>query len=60
LREGDWWIEDDMLCYQMESGTLKGLNDCGEIYRNPDSLPGSEKKYLCVKDYSIIAFTTKE
>ena len=60
LREGDWWIEDDMLCYQMESGTVKGLNDCGEIYRNPDSLPGSEKQYLCVKDYSITALTTEE
>jgi len=60
VREGKWWIEDDMLCYQMESGTVKDLNDCGEIYRNPDSLPGSEKQYLYVKDYSIAALTTKE
>jgi len=59
LREGKWWIEDDMLCYQMRSGTVKGLNDCGEMYRNPDSLPGSEKQYLYVTDYSIIAVTTK-
>ena len=60
LREGKWWIEDDMLCYQMESGTVKGLNDCGEIYQNPDSSPGSEKQYLYVKDYSIIALTTEK
>jgi TolB-like protein/class 3 adenylate cyclase len=59
LREGKWWIEDDMLCYQMESGTVKGLKDCGEMYRNPDSLPGSEKQYLYVTDFSIIAVTTK-
>jgi TolB-like protein len=60
LREGKWWIEDDMLCYQMESGTVKGLNDCGEIYQNPDSLPGSEKQYLYVTDYSIIALATEK
>jgi len=60
LREGKWWIEDDMLCYQMESGTVKGLNDCGEIYHNPDSSPGSEKQYLYVTDYSIIALTTEK
>ena len=60
MRVGKWWIEDDMLCYQMESGTVKGLNDCGEIYRNPDSLPGSEKQYLYVNDYTIAALTTKE
>ena len=60
LREGKWWIEDDMLCYQMESGTVKGLNDCGEIYQNPDSSPGSEKQYLYVKDYCIAALTTKK
>jgi adenylate cyclase len=60
LREGKWWIEDDMLCYQMESGTVKGLNDCGEIYQNPDSSTGSEKQYLYVTDYSIIALTTEK
>ena len=59
-REGKWWIEDGMLCYQMESGKLKDLNDCGEIYRNTDSLPGSEKQYLHVKDYLIAALTTEE
>jgi TolB-like protein/class 3 adenylate cyclase/Flp pilus assembly protein TadD len=59
-REGKWWIEGDMLCYQMESGTLEGLTDCGEIYRNPDSLPGSSEQFLYVKDYSIAALTTKE
>jgi TolB-like protein/class 3 adenylate cyclase len=59
-REGKWWIEGEMLCYQMESGRLKGLNDCGEIYRNPDSLPGSKKQYLHVKDYAIAALSTQE
>jgi TolB-like protein/Flp pilus assembly protein TadD len=67
LREGKWWIEGDILCYKLEGETaekdlpkLKGLNDCGEIYRNPDSFPGSGKQYLYVKDYSIAALTTKE
>ena len=72
LREGKWWVERDMLCYKLDSykldsgsvenifPTIKGLNDCGEIYRNPDSLPGSKKQYLYVKDYSIVALTTKE
>jgi adenylate cyclase len=60
VREGKWWIEGDMLCHQMESGTIKGLNDCGEIYRNPDSLPGSEKQYLYVRDYGIAALTPNE
>jgi len=60
VREGKWWIEDDMLCYQMESGRVKGLNDCGEIYQNPDSLPRSEKQYLYVKDYGIAVLTSKE
>jgi TolB-like protein len=63
-REGKWWIEADMLCYQLESGNLsgkiKGLTDCGEIYRNTDSLPGSKKQYLHVKDYSIAALTTEK
>jgi adenylate cyclase len=59
-REGKWWIEGDMLCYQLESGKLKGLNDCGEIYRNTDTLLGSKKQYLQVKDYSIAALTTIE
>ncbi len=59
-REGTWWIEDDMLCYQMESGKLKDLIDCGEIYRNTDALSGSKKQYLHVKDYIIAALTTEE
>jgi len=58
--EGKWWIEGDMLCYQMESGKLKGLDDCGEIYRNPDASRGSKKQYLHVKDYLIAALTTGE
>ena len=57
--EGKWWVEADMLCYQMESGKLKGLDDCGEIYRNPDASPGSEKQYLHVKDYLIAPLTTE-
>jgi len=67
VREGKWWIEGDILCYKLDRKTalkdlptLQGLNDCGEIYRNPDSLPGSKKQYLYVKDYSIAALTTKE
>jgi hypothetical protein len=66
LREGSWWIEDDILCYKLESNPaekdlprLKGLDNCGEIYRNPDSVPGSGKQYLYVKDYIIAALTTK-
>jgi len=58
--EGKWWIEGAMLCYQMESGKLKGLDDCGEIFRNPDASPGSEKQYLHVKDYLIAALSTGE
>jgi len=60
VREGKWWIEGAMLCYQMESGKLKGLDDCGEIFRNPDASPGSEKQYLHVKDYLIAALSTGE
>jgi tetratricopeptide (TPR) repeat protein len=58
--EGKWWIEGETLCYQMERGRLKGLNDCGEIYRNTDALSGSKKQYLHVKDYSIAALSTGE
>jgi tetratricopeptide (TPR) repeat protein len=58
-REGRWWIEADMLCYQMESGKLKGLNDCGEIYRNTDAMPGSKEQYFHVKDYIIAALATQ-
>jgi tetratricopeptide (TPR) repeat protein len=57
VRGGKWWIEGDMLCHQVDGGTIQGLNDCGEIYRNPDSLPGSGKQYLYVKDYGIAALT---
>ena len=64
LRDGNWWIEDDMLCYKVEYNPaekhlprLKGLDNCGEIYRNPDPLPGLEKQYLYVRDYSIAALT---
>jgi len=67
VRDGDWWIEDDMLCSKVESNPaeehlprLKGLINCGEIYRNPDSLPGSGKQYLYVRDYGIAALTAKE
>jgi adenylate cyclase len=56
--EGEWWIEGETLCYQMDKGRLKGLDDCGEIYRNTDALPESKKQYLHVKDYSIAALTT--
>ena len=72
LREGQWWIEGDSFCYKLEGETveyhvkgaekdlprLKGLDNCGEIYRNPDSVPGSGKQYLYVKDYFIAALTT--
>jgi TolB-like protein len=57
---GKWWIEGETLCYQLEGGRLKDLNDCGEIYRNTDSLPESKKQYLHVKDYSIASLTTEE
>ena len=60
VREGKWWIEGDMLCHQIEIGAIIGLNDCGEIYRNPDSLPGSGRQHLYVRDYIIAALTTKE
>jgi tetratricopeptide (TPR) repeat protein len=59
-REGKWWIDGDMLCYQMERGKLKGLNDCGEIYRNTDALSGSKKQHLHVKDYIIAALAIEE
>ena len=58
--KGKWWIEGDMLCHQMDSGRGKDLNDCGEIYRNPNSLPESKKQYLHVKDYTIASLTTEE
>ena len=57
VKEGDWWVEGDTLCYRLESGRDKGLNDCGEVYRNPDSRSGSKKQYLHVKDYGIAALT---
>jgi adenylate cyclase len=57
---GKWWIEGETLCYQLEGGRLKDLNDCGELYRNTDSLPESKKQYLHVKDYSIASLTTEE
>ncbi len=59
-REGKWWIEGDMLCYQMDTGKLKGLIDCGEIYRNTDALTESKRQYFYVKDYLIAAITTEE
>jgi TolB-like protein len=73
LREGQWWIEGDSFCYRLEGETLeyhvkgaekdlprlKGLDNCGEIYRNPDSVTGSGRQYLYVKDYFIAALTTK-
>jgi tetratricopeptide (TPR) repeat protein len=72
LREGQWWIEGDSFCYKLEGETvefhvkgaekdmprLHGLDNCGEIYRNPDSLPGTGKQYLYVNDFSIAALTT--
>ena len=57
---GNWWVEDDKLCYRMEKGRGKDLNDCGEIYRNPEASPGSDKQYLHVKDWGIAALTTQE
>jgi tetratricopeptide (TPR) repeat protein len=59
-RKGKWWIEGDMLCYEFESGRLKGLTDCGEIYWDTDALAGSKEKYLYVKDYTIAALTGKK
>jgi TolB-like protein len=66
LREGIWWIENDILCYKLDYNPaekdlpwLLGLNNCGEIYRNPDSVPGSGKQYLQVKDYIIAALTAE-
>ena len=66
LWEGKWWIENDILCYKQDSNPaekdlprLQGLNNCGEIYRNPDSVPGSGRQYFHVKDYIIAALTTK-
>ena len=59
-KKGKWWIEGDMLCYEMKKGRGKDLKDCGEIYRNPDALLGSEKQYLHVKDYTIAAITTEK
>jgi TolB-like protein len=67
LREGSWWIKDDILCYKLKSHLVEkdlpyliGLDDCGEIYRNPDSVPGSGMQYLYVKDYDIAALTTEK
>ena len=57
---GKWWVEDDKLCYRMEKGRGKDLNDCGEIYRNPDASPGLDKQYLHVKDWGIAALTISD
>jgi len=59
-KNGKWWIEGDMLCYEMERGRGKDLNDCGEIYRNTDELTASTYQYFHVKDYTIAALTTEE
>ena len=59
-REGKWWIEGDMLCYEFENRRLKGLTDCGEIYRDTDVLSQSKKQYLHVKDYGIAALSTSD
>jgi len=58
--QGKWWIENDMLCYEMERGNGKDLKDCGEIYRNTDAVTVSKYQYFHVKDYTIAALTTKE
>jgi TolB-like protein len=59
-RKAKWWIEDDRLCYQRDIGSVKDLIDCGEVYRNPDATPGSNKQYLHVKDYGVYALTAVE
>ena len=67
ITEGIWWVEDDTLCYKVKSEPgeeglprLKDLNDCGEIYRNPDSAKHQENNFLYVKDYSIANITFEE
>jgi TolB-like protein len=56
--KGKWWIEGDMLCYQLERGRGKDLKDCGEIYRNTDGTTVSKYQYLHVKDYTTAALST--
>ena len=66
VKEGNWWIEDDMICYQTTIAPdfhltkEKDLNDCGEIFRDPDSVPGPKRQYFLVKDYCIAALTIEE
>ncbi len=66
VKEGNWWIEDDMICYQTTSAPdfhltkEKDLNDCGEIYRDPDSVAGPKRQYFLVKDYCIAALAIEK
>jgi tetratricopeptide (TPR) repeat protein len=57
---GSWRIKDDMVCHSWERPDLIGLDDCFDLYRNPDSKPGSKKEYFAVFDHGIFPFSVEK
>ena len=54
---GAWWIKEAMVCYRFERPDWLGLDDCGDTYRNPDSMSGSKEEYFTVRDHGIFTFS---
>jgi adenylate cyclase len=58
---GTWWIKDDRFCYSYETPhDIKGLFQCEDNYRNPDSTPGSQNEYLDITEINIYPWSVEK
>lgn len=53
---GASWIEADMLCNQWQTH-MRGLKECGPVFRNPEGTPDGLDEYIWITDYKFIPFS---
>jgi hypothetical protein len=53
---GKSWIEDDMICDQLEN-LYENLTDCWVVYRNPEGSPETHDEYIGAPGYGVYPFS---
>jgi adenylate cyclase len=59
LRTGQFFFQDDMLCYQSEDFAL-GRPNCGFLYNDPGSIDGTTYEYVYVNAFSLMRFSVAD
>ena len=59
LRTGQFFLRDDMLCYQSEDFAL-GRPNCGFLYHDRQHVDGTTYEYVYVNAFSLMRFSVED